>query len=365
MKIGIITHHNVHNHGAVLQLNALIKVLESMGHTASVLSYTKNYDFLEKNATNKYNISLRSIPYYINYLVKNGLSKTSFNIKKKSILGNFRTDNQLVNGYYSKEKDLDCVFIGSDEVFSIEVGLNTFFWGMGVPCKNVFSYAASFGPTNINFIKEKYAEEFVVAGINRFKEISVRDRNSQDIILKLSGKKVPIVCDPVILYGYEKEVNKLEKPINDNYMLVYSYDKNMNDNKEFEQIIKYARSQNLKVISAGFYHKWCDKNINITPIELVNYIKHAECVITDTFHGTVISIVMNSQFVTKIRGNNNKLGFLLEEYDLLNRRTEDFTDLRAQFEVKIDFKQVGKVVEEKRIEAKKYIRTCLEGITYE
>ena len=49
MKIGIITHHDVHNHGALLQLNALSKELASHGHSAAALSYTKNFDFLDKD----------------------------------------------------------------------------------------------------------------------------------------------------------------------------------------------------------------------------------------------------------------------------------------------------------------------------
>lgn len=362
MKIGIITHHDVHNHGALLQLNALSKELASHGHSAAALSYTKNFDFLDKDAMNKYNITMKSVPYYVKYVMKKGIKKTLFNIKKKSVLEHFRNSNRLVDGYYSKEKHLDCVFVGSDEVFSLEPGLNTFFWGMGVPTKNVFSYAGCFGPTTLEFIREKYAEEFITAGINRFNKISVRDKNSKEIIFDLTKKEVPIVCDPVILYGYENEIKEMKKPNEEKYIVVYAYDNNMNDKEEVSRIKAFAKSNNLKIISAGFYHNWCDKSINVTPIELINYIKHADYVVTDTFHGSVISIIMNTPFTTKIRGNRNKLGYLLEEYDLLSRETMDFSDLDRMFKQKIDFEQVNRIISVKRKKSKDYIEECLEEI---
>ena len=71
MKAGIITHYNVHNHGAVLQMYALTKQLGSLGYDAKALQFQKNYDFMgREKAANKYAVSLRSVPYYINYLLK-------------------------------------------------------------------------------------------------------------------------------------------------------------------------------------------------------------------------------------------------------------------------------------------------------
>lgn len=196
MKIGIITHYDVHNHGAVLQMYALVRVLNSLGNEAKGLTFSKNYDFLEKYAENKYNISLKSLPYYIGYLLEKGIKKTYFNYKKKQILDNFKLINKMFEEKNSKSKNLDAVFIGSDEVFSIETGLTPEFWGNNVKCKNIFSYAGCFGPTTLEFIKEKNAEEFIKKGINNLKEISVRDENSKEIIETLSDKKATLVCEP-------------------------------------------------------------------------------------------------------------------------------------------------------------------------
>ena len=47
MKIGILTHYNVYNMGAQLQLSAMRHYLEDLGHQPVVLTYEKNFDFLE------------------------------------------------------------------------------------------------------------------------------------------------------------------------------------------------------------------------------------------------------------------------------------------------------------------------------
>ena len=58
MKIRILTHHSVHNHGAILQLYGLMQVLKKYDDTVCALDYKKNFDFLEDYADQKYNQSL-------------------------------------------------------------------------------------------------------------------------------------------------------------------------------------------------------------------------------------------------------------------------------------------------------------------
>lgn len=365
MKIGIITHYDVHNHGAVLQMYALEKVLEKYDNQVKGLTFHKNYDFLESYAENKYNISLKSIPYYMGYLLKKGLKKTYFNYRKKQILDKFKLKNNMIGEKISESKDLAVVFIGSDEVFSIEAGLTPEFWGNNIECKNIFSYAGCFGPTTLEFIKEKDAENFIKNGINNLKKISVRDENSKKIIETLSGKEAILVCDPVILYGYINEKQNFKKQFNEKYILVYSYDNNMNNNDEINYIKKFANDCNYRVYSVGFYHEWCDKNINCDPIELLEYIKNAEYVLTDTFHGTVMSLVMETEFVTKVHTNSNKLGFLLKEYECLERITKDFSTTSEIVTKKINYKKINEIIKEKRDISTKFIESCLEKVKNE
>ena len=68
-KVGIVTHYDVHNHGAILQLNALVQVLrERYAIEAKALQFDKNYDFLGHKLKAKYDISAKSIGIYVKYL---------------------------------------------------------------------------------------------------------------------------------------------------------------------------------------------------------------------------------------------------------------------------------------------------------
>lgn len=341
MNIGIITHYDVHNHGALLQLNALIKVLKLKSYAAAALEFEKNYDFLGVEMKNKYNISLRSVPIYMKYLFEKGLAKTLFNIKKKSLLNTFKNNENLVGGYYTAYKNLKAVIVGSDEVFALHTGPTPAFWGYALPSENVFSYAGSFGPTTMESIKKWHCEAFVKGGLESMSHISVRDQNSFNIIRQLTGKDADVVCDPVILYGYQQELRDLPKVNLKPYLLVYAYDNNMNDKEEVELIKEYANKKGLQIVCPGFYHKWCDKNINVDPVTLLSYFRDAECVVTDTFHGSVMSIITNTELAVLLRGNENKLGNLLDEYGLRNRILTEKNNLETIFQTAINWDTVN------------------------
>ena len=364
-KAGIITHYDVHNHGAHLQLYALSKILETLGYDAKALRYCKNYDFMDQDASKKYNVTLTSIPLYFKYFFQNGIGRTIYNIKKRLTLKEFRSNQQLIGEYYSHAKDLELVVIGSDEIFSLEHGLNPWFYGVGIPCEKVISYAASFGPTTKEFISERYAEEFVAGGLKHLSSCSVRDRNSQSIVFDFLDEKPLIVCDPVLLYGYHEEIavaNSKKKKIKEKYILIYSYDTTMNEEVDVKKIKNYAKSKKLKLYSVGFFHKWCDKNINVDPLDIFDWFVNAEAVITDTFHGAVLSIVTNSNMFVKLKDSNrNKLLWLLDEYDLKGRMVEDFSDLEKVSKNSIDFKRVNSLVMNKREYSLKYLKEAIRN----
>ena len=204
-KVGIVTHYRVHNHGAQLQLFALINFLKQNGYSANALQFEKDYRYMDSTAKNKYSISLRSIPFYVKYLLSNGLNKTFFNYKKKKIFDIFRNKNNILGEFYNNFIE-DLIIIGSDEVFSVETGVTDAFWGNNAKCRNIISYAGSFGPTTLDEIKQKKLEDYISNSINNFLSIAVRDKNSKEIIETLSSKKAQLTCDPVILYGYENEI---------------------------------------------------------------------------------------------------------------------------------------------------------------
>lgn len=361
INCGIITHYDVHNHGAVLQLFALIKVLrKDFNIEAKALTFEKNYDFIDQELKSKYELSLKSIPIYLKYLKERGIGAMVYNIRKRQTLEHFRSKENIIGQHYRSYKALQHVIIGSDEVFALHTGPTPVFYGHALPTKKVFSYAGSFGPTNLEDVYNLNCDSLVKSGFQRMSGISVRDQNSKDIVRSITGMEVPVVVDPVLLYGYCDEISGQSRHISDKYLIVYAYDRRMNDAKEVEAIKEFAHQKGLTIVSPGFYHKWVDKNINVDPIELLGWFKHAEYVITDTFHGSVISLITNRPFSVIVRDNSNKVINLLREYNLESRVVGVLkSDLLVHYDNVIDYATTNDIIKEKRSTSMHYLKEQL------
>lgn len=367
MRYGIITHYAVHNHGASLQLNGLIKVLKkSFGIEAKALQFETNYDFADKSVKAKHKISVKSIGYFANYILERGLGVFFFNIKKKGLFDRFNKQENLIGPWAKECSSLDGVVIGSDEVFSLFTGPTPEFFGYNLPSKKVFSYAGCFGPTTIDEVKRLNCEKFVGDGLKSMVGLSMRDQNSIAVAKEFTGRESELVCDPVILYGYKDELAKHTNPNLPKYLLVYAYESRLNDPKEYQPILDYAHKHGMIVVCPGFYHKWADKNINTDPVELLRYFKYAECVVTDTFHGCVMSIISSREMAVKARkgtanlDNANKLLNLMEEYCIADRGIAEDWNLESIFCKKVNWMATNQQIEQRRASSMKYLEYMIK-----
>ena len=351
MRIGILTHYDVNNQGAQLQMYALYKELEKLGHEPVILTYVKNYDFdLEKK-----------LRYYIkNYLIDCGIGATYRNYKKLKKNKEFRKNCFTFENYATSK--IDMAIVGSDEVFSIPMGVNMMMYGHCVSTDKMISYAPSFGQTDIALLEKHNAKKLVQEGLKKFVDLSARDENTAQIIEKLTGRVPTMVCDPVLLYDFKDTKVKMKIP-KKKYMVIYAYDFNITDEEEVKAIKQYAKEKGLITVSPGTYHKWCDKNISCNALEWVEIFKNAECVVTDTFHGTITSIITNKPMAVLIRNklNSNKMIDLLDRCNISNRRLKEISkkELDKVFSQKINFKQVNERVLELRKNGENYLKKAI------
>lgn len=328
MKVGILTHYNVNNQGAQLQMYAMKRWLEAHGHEPVVLTYEKNFDF-DKQEAQKNSGSFRNLGYYIrNYLLDKGLGLTIFNTRKVFAL---RKAFEGVKTAPYDRSGCDAVIIGSDEVFSIDVGCNKMMYGFGLGDIPAIAYAPAFGRTTEDTLREYQCYELVKKGLTTMHALSARDAHTQKMIYSMTGRQVPVVCDPVILYD-GKDFLCPVKPIRKKYMLVYSYDRHMTDSAEIREIQAYAKKHGLITASIGTYHKWCDRNIVCSAETWFSYFRDAECVLTDTFHGSVVAMKNHCNVAVFIRESINafKLEFLLSETGMEGRRLPAITAERLE-----------------------------------
>lgn len=361
MKYGIITHYDVHNHGASLQLNALVKVLKRDHNIyAHALRFETNYDFADKSIKNKHRISIKSVGYFLQYIKERGIGLFLFNIKKKTLFDRFNKQEKLIGPDCHSGGQYDGIIIGSDEVFSLFVGPTPELFGYNLPSKKVFAYAGCFGPTTVEDVKKVHCEDFVRNGLNSMVGLSMRDQNSIAIAKEYTGRDAELVVDPVILYGYKEELSRLTDPGLPKYLLVYAYESRLNDPKEYQAILDYAHNKGMIVVCPGFYHQWADKNINTDPEELLRYFKYAECVVTDTFHGCVLSLITGREMAVRLRDNTNKLLNLMKEYGIDDRGIDDQWDLNIIFNKRVDWNFVNDQIDKRRAASKDYLKRMIE-----
>jgi len=361
MRIGILTHYEVNNQGAQLQMYALSEFLRSLGHEVVILTYEKNFDLVPE-AGLKNNVSIKSVPYYLkNYLLDKGVGLFTHNALKYEKLKTFRNKQYIFEQYDSN--DLDAVIIGSDEVFSIDVGINKMMYGIGLNAERVIAYAPAFGKATIADLKDNHCYEMIRDGLSGFTALSARDTHTQEMIYELTGRKAPIVGDPVILMDFDRlpvYKNSIKKP----YVLVYSYDANMKDPKEYEAIQTFAKRHHLLTVSAGTYHKWCDINVTCDPLEWIQYFRDAEFIITDTFHGFVTSLKTRRPFALYVRNTINpfKMRSLMEQTDTSEREFNEFSfaNLERIYSEKLDYDHIEKRIDSLKTAGEKYLLETLK-----
>lgn len=361
-KVGILTHYNVNNQGAQLQMYALAKKIEEFGLNPIILTYNKNFDFIDDSEKKKNIITVRSIPYFLKeFLLKKGIKQTYFNYKKYIKNLKFRKYNFNYAKY--TEGNVDTAVVGSDEVFSIETGVNIMMYGHAVNCKRIISYAPSFGQTDIEKLEQKRCKELVKSGLSTFDYLSARDINTKEVIEVLTNREVIEVCDPVILYDFSREKTPSIKKIKKKYIVIYGYDRHFVDKDEINEIKKYAKKKKLLTVSVGTFHKWCDKNITCNCLEWMEYIRNSEGIITDTFHGTILSSITNRPMAIYVRDkiNANKLIDLITKLGLENRRLNSITfeDIEKVFNNFIDFKSLNDKINQLREFSSRYLKEAL------
>lgn len=360
LKYGIITHYDVLNHGAMLQLNALVQALKSCNVEAQALQFEKNYDFMDRKQKSKYKVGIGSVKIYMKFLKERGIRNFLFLYKKTKLQNRYKKDHGLIGPFYSECEGLDGVVIGSDEVFALHTGPTPVFFGHALPSKKVFAYAGCYGPTTCEEVEKKNCRAFVEGGLKSMAGLAMRDQNSIEITEKITGIKPELVCDPVILYGYKKEIEESVRPLKEKYMVVYAYDQRMNAAKEVESIKAFAKQRNLKIVSPGFYHGWVDENVNPSYDNILSWFKYAEYVVTDTFHGAVMSLITNREMAVKVRDNGNKLVNLLNEYGLVDRLIDETWNLDSIFEKPIEWLYTNTQIEERRQSSMDYLKRMIK-----
>lgn len=333
-QVKVITLYSSLNFGAFLQAYALQTFLKSNEYDVSFCEINQN---LKKEIRK--------------HIIRKDIRKIPINYKQYKKYRSCWKELCINNNDISNAKA--CI-IGSDEIWNVK---NASFYhapeyfGYDIENDNIISYAPSCNLTTAEELS-KYDERIK---FEKFSKISVRDKNTKKLVKEISGKEATIVLDPTMLLN---NYSNIEKPIKtkEKYILVYGY---KFSKTEISSIKEIGRSRGIKLYSIGMPQMWCDKQVTATPFEFLSYVKNAECVITETFHGTIFSILYNKNFVSYVN-NKPKLKDLLERTGLEARDVSQCHNLKQMIETDIDYKIVNEKIKREREKSINWLKDAIE-----
>lgn len=338
MIIRTITCHHSYNHGAMLQAFALVRYLQSLGHDVAVIDYRPRY--MPRQKVDYFYVSSGFFSTFgIRHLY--GLYKM---IQAPKMRGYYELEHarrdvfeQFCNKFipvtqtlYASGKQLranppeaDLYIAGSDQIWNTNLRNGrdcAFYLDFGSP-KRKISYAASFATQEVN----ARFKRFVHRQLANFDAISVREKSGLSILRSLGYEGI-VVVDPVFLldcHQWDKVIeldDSIVDGIDDDYILTYDFDSSL---AVKEIALRLSALYNCKVYSVSpGKRSYSDKSfVCCAPLKFVSLVKHARCVISNSFHGTAFSMIYGKDFfvVKRKDGLNARMQDLLKEYDLSDR----------------------------------------------
>lgn len=345
MKVGILTWYDVLNYGSFFQAYALQETLKEMEYEVEILRHDRVLpDYYGNRLTQR---DLVGILKWLRNQSPNR-SRNRRHTKVKCDTFNSAREKYLSVGAHFSKTDADCVLIGSDQIFDINGMYYPFQFGGGVSCSHIGTYAPSFGETTLECLRQSEHYGEIVESIRRLSAVNARDRNTQQILAEIRGEKPEIVLDPTLLYSFKKEKETWNKRlVSEKYCLIYTWGGFTTSEVFSKQCIQFARNNGLKLVSVGEIRPWCDiQYAAASPVEFFELFMHADMVLTNMFHGTCFSIIMEKPFYSFVMSHNeNKLGGLLRELglesqivrapDITNRELPiiDYCELKATLDI--------------------------------
>ena len=382
-KAGLCLRYDCNNYGSMLQIFATQRVIENLGWKYEIIVYDKKtISFLVKNITRIFNpYFMRGKIISLNRKIK--LRKHSDEFKNNMVrLKCFQKFRNMHIGPYSitlkGEKQLvkscekyDAVIVGSDQLWT-PAGLQSNFYNLLFVPNNIkkISFATSFGVTQI----PKYQINKTKKYLMRIDYLSTREISGANLVKALTGREATVAADPTLLLSKEEweEFFPFEKQSEEPYIFAYF----LGTSKQHRELVEeLAVTTKLKIITCPHLDEFVESDLNfgdeqrfdVGPIEFLNLIRGAKYICTDSFHGTVFSILNHKKFITFDRytdairkSKNTRISSLFSLLGLEDRHSScEVGSVFAKIEKTINYDDVDKKLVELRRSTLKFMNKAL------
>ncbi len=378
-KVGLCIVYRNHNYGGVLQSYATLMKMEELGIDYEVIDYKhpQNISFYVNSITNSLNkvsvySKLRSLrkkmgkKLHSNYssdLKKRDKKFEQFLDSRFTKISKPIRNYEELQEYASKFTD---IIVGSDQLW-LPSGLGTNFYNLMFASDecNKIAYASSFGVSMIPKNQINKTKEY----LSRIQHISVRETTGKKIVKELTGREVPVILDPTMIVSREQWDKSIPDRIivEGEYIFCYFLGNNPDHRKEVERL---SRKMGVKIVVLRHIDEYIRSDesfgdeapYDIGPEEFVNLIRHAKFVCTDSFHGSVFSIIYHKQFVSFNRfaegsnSRNSRLDTLFNSIGISRRFNRDIVEEMLE---PIDFGKVDDRLRELRAFSHNYFLNSL------
>lgn len=377
-KVGILTYHFSENFGALMQAYALQTWLREQGCDAEFINYHPSHveeggSFWgnlargkAKGAAKVVFLKLTALQRQLKGDKDHASVFTDFQRKVLGVSGTRMPDAATVDAWLSSpEGCFDMLVCGSDQIWapSDQFGVDPIYYlrlpGGAQGARRV-SYAPSFGRATLD---PTYASG-VASDLKALDGLSVREQSGLEIIRELTGREAACVPDPTIMLGDFSGLAAMAPDVGEGHVFCYA----LRTGQNIREVAMMAGEKfDARVLSPyNMHRRWAEigQTITPTPSEWVAYAQKASYIVTNSFHGTVFSVLFRKPFLTvglpgKRAGLNERSKNLLETLGLLDRFiSEDMDDtaIRARLMEPIDWEVAGTKLAALQEDGRSYLR---------
>lgn len=384
-RVGIITLHGYSNYGNKLQNYATQEVLKSLGCDSITIAndvsinqdrkiqiYNKLKRLSFKRMVNHTYIAMKKLRQKV-YLTNTEKKETLLTNKRIERFKKFTKDNIIESDYIINERNVskdfhnefDYFIVGSDQVWNpYYINNSSIYFLTFAPKRKRIAYSASFG---ISQLPEAFTQ-FYKERISQFEHISVREEVGADIVRDLIGRSVEVLIDPTLMLDKNEWLeiaSKSKHKPTKSYILTYFLGEESEKIKGFVDNLSYKYDLEIVKLEEGSGIIKDELRYTTGPGEFIDYVNSAKVILTDSFHGTVFSILFEKPFISFSRNDasysmniSSRLDTLLRKFQLEDRKWDNIKESNNIME--IDFSNVPKILKREREKAYKYLRVALD-----
>lgn len=359
-KIGILTFHNCVNYGAAMQTYGLQSFLVSKGYNVEIIDYVNEKINSELNARIDVSFGVKSVVRYVAKNLHRARKRGQFNAFNNSYLNLSKQKNITINQMHNYSTTYDVLITGSDQVWNLNLTGDdkTYYLDFASQETCKISYAASVGDIS------KVDISPVLKEIKNMDFISVREKSFLDFISQEHGIDAALCCDPTILCDKKCFYNISDYRLSKHkYIFIFL----MEDKPEIVAFAnELAKRNGNKVINNKTSFEFFAHS---KPTDFLSWIRHAEVILTDSFHGTVFSVIFKKQFLSdkydgkkhvKSRVNDLLIEFGLEEC-FQDISFENRNQLEDIISTPIDYEKIERNVKHFSTKSEQWLLEALKG----